>query len=693
MPETLRYPGAFGRAQLCDVNGDLRPDVLSDLGGVPIVVFAPASTQTALGIPSLSATGLTPYPAADRDDILVSAADGLTRLRYETLTATGRPGYVASLVLGSAFADSRSLSVCDLDGAGQLDLAALTFDGQALRRARADAAGNFTPEAPLALPFAASHLAAFQRAGQPVFAIAGGTALALLDAAGQSLDTFQLGAPILDLAVVDGALVALSADAAGSSWLTVFGPTGAAETPLALGPIDAVGLSVADLDGLHGHDLLITGRADGHLRLVRHSGVAGASYLPAGVTALEILDEAQDPSGQRANAVAADFDLDGDVDIFIFHLCEALRGGVFARESAVLHTTFAPELVSGMVEFDGPYPHALIDVSPRALRHGALPTHVMVELWAELPLGASYPGQAVLNFPMGQAIVEVDPLAPDFTVRVDAPVALGDRAWVVLRGLASSGQSVTSGSDRVVRFERAGVEVGGGGTGGADDHRGDAITPPPPPPHFPLRSWPREASAGHAGVRGTRPPARASALVAAPRALSMRSSLKSRRRVRSSLRRAVLSCVDWARRRVRSRCSASAARAQSTRPRSVSSRTRRAAMRTPSRSPASPGCRSVCAAAWSRSSLAAPYRPLSRAREAAAVAVQRASRWPASTARSTRSLRSSRWAAAKSWRRSAWPAARSSSAAKRASAPRIASVALSAASARSNAGAASSAEA
>jgi len=480
IPETLRYPGAFGRAQLCDVNGDLRPDVLTDLGGVPVVVFAPASTQTALGMPGLAATGLAPYPAADRDEVLVAGPDGVTRLRYEALTATGRAGYVATAALGAAFAESRCLTVRDLDQDGHPDLAALSFDGQTLRRARAAGDGTFSALAPYSLPFAASHLAVLERAGQPVFAVASGASLALLDAGGATLEAYTLGAPLVDLAVAGEAVLALTVGSTGASWLTVFPAAGSVEAPLALGPIDAVACSVADLDGQNGLDVVVTGRADGFLRLVHHSGAPGASYLASGVVSLEVLDESLDPSAQRANAVATDFDRDGDTDLFL--LSEALRGGVFARDEAVAHTAYAPDLVSAFVEFDGAWPHALVDVAPRRLPHGALPTHVTVELWAELPLGVSYLGQAVLNFPLGHTTVVIDPLAPDFTARVDAPVALGERAWVVLRGLDGAGTVTVSGADRVVRFDRTAVEGGGGGAGGSDDYRGDATTPPPPLP-------------------------------------------------------------------------------------------------------------------------------------------------------------------------------------------------------------------
>jgi hypothetical protein len=302
----------------------------------------------------------------------------------------------------------------------------------------------------------------------------------VINGVGAPLDAFVFAGPIADVAQVrEGtsttrALAVLTNVVGGVSRVTVARAGGMLEATLGLGAIEAFALDVADVDGSGYEDLVVTGRADGYLRTLTHGGAGAAAYSASAISYVEVLDEALDPSQQGANALAADFDLDGDVDFF--HLAEAVRAGVLARDTAIAHVDFAPELIYAYIEYSGPTPHAVIDVQPRLLCSGALPTQVGVELWSELTGGPTYLGGRPLSFPMGRELVDVDPHDPQFVVRIDSSRPLGDRVWVLVRGFDAGGVALEVGPDDVVEYRRA--EGGGGGSSNGGQN-GDATTPPP----------------------------------------------------------------------------------------------------------------------------------------------------------------------------------------------------------------------
>lgn len=481
LPETYRHSGPFGRTRLLDVNGDRRLDIVTTFGAVPVVIFAPSMSRSTLAISGCQAVDLAVWPCAEADDVLASTSNGVTRYRYREALGSGRHGYEATTLLGALFANSTSLTVLDLDGNGTLDLAALSDGGRSILRAYGDSSGGLTPGAPLLLGVPASRLVVVPWGAGLAYAVTNGDGLRVLDGLGATLDGFVFSGSILDIvpiregaAATSRALAVLTTGYGGTSRVTVVRAGGASDVALDLGAIEAFALQAADIDGSGCEDLVVTGRADGYLRLALHGGPSNAAYSAQRVSLVEVLDEALDPSSQGANAIAADFDRDGDIDLF--HLAEATRTGVLARETLVAHVDFAPELLGAFIEYAGPTPHAVIDVLPRLLRSGALPTQVGVELWSELAGGPTFFGGRPLSFPMGRVLVDIDPLDPEFVVRIDAPRPLGQRAWVLLRGFDAGGTALEVGTDDVHEFVRS--EGGGGGstTGGQN---GDATTPPP----------------------------------------------------------------------------------------------------------------------------------------------------------------------------------------------------------------------
>ncbi|MEZ6018093.1 MAG: VCBS repeat-containing protein [Planctomycetota bacterium] len=489
LPDAVRFTGAFGRPLLLDANGDRRVDVVSLFGDVPVVIYSPSMSQVSLPITGYPALDIAVLPGGDADDLLVSHAAGVTQFHYGEGAANGRAGYEPVFELGAPFSGCRALAVHDFDADGIADLAALAADGSTVLRARGLAQGGFVVEPGLALATPATQLRAVEWLGGPAFALvqptASGDELRVVDLQGALLDGVVAPGGIVDLTPIReaassaGSIALLDVSPGGLSRVTVLRAGGFIDGPLALGAMDAIGLHACDFEATGDQDLVVTGRGDGYLRTLRHGGLGAAAYPSALVGLLEVLDESIDPSGQRARAVAADFDHDGDLDVF--HLCEALRDGVLSRDDTILHTGFAPELVWAWLDYDGPAPHAVFEVSPRPLRSGALPTHVVAELWAELPIGIAFFRGLRMSFLMGKATVAVDPLDPNSVLRIDAPTTMGDHAWIILRGLHDDGTNEEIGTDEVFGFVNPALE--GGGSGSSNNGQ-NGVSPTPPPPHI-----------------------------------------------------------------------------------------------------------------------------------------------------------------------------------------------------------------
>ena len=483
LPATYHHPGPFGRSLLLDMNGDRRLDVITTFGAMPVVIFAPSMSRTTLAIDGCEAVALTVWPGAESDDVLVSTSTGVTRYRYGDTLAGGRPGYQGTQLLGPMFANATSLAVLDLDGDGALDVAALAEGGRRILRAFGDPSGALAIAPPLPLGAAVSRLVVLPWGAGVAYALTRGDNLRVLDGLGATLDGFVFSGSIVDVAPIregasgSRALAVLTNDN-GESRLTVVRAGGSIEAPVHLGAIEAFALHAADVDDSGYDDLVVTGRADGYLRVAFHGGPAGPAYGAHSVSAVEVLDEALDPSAQAANALAADFDHDGDVDLF--HLVEATRAGVLARETSVAHLDYAPALLGAFIEYGGPTPHAIVDVHARPLRSGASPTQVGVELWAELAGGPTFFGGQRLSFPVGRKLVDVDPLDPVFVARIDAHRPLGERAWILLRGFDAGGTALEVGTDDVHEFNSGEIlSEGGGGGSTTGGQNGDATTPPP----------------------------------------------------------------------------------------------------------------------------------------------------------------------------------------------------------------------
>jgi hypothetical protein len=151
LPDSLRLAGPFGPTKLLDVNGDKRLDVVTTFGAIPVVIFAPSMSRVTLAISGCEAVDLAVWPGTEADDVLASTSSGVTRYHYVEVLTGGRPGYVATPLLGALFANSTSLTVLDLDGDGDLDIAALAHDGRSILRAYSDPSGALLPSVPLDL--------------------------------------------------------------------------------------------------------------------------------------------------------------------------------------------------------------------------------------------------------------------------------------------------------------------------------------------------------------------------------------------------------------------------------------------------------------------------------------------------------------------------------------------------------------
>lgn len=489
VPHAARLSGAFGRVHVLEANDDERPDVVTTFGTVPVVLYAPSNSQTSLPILGCVATELAVLPALGRDEILAATAAGVTRYRYMEVSPSGRPGYLDSPLGDASLAGCRSLQVADLNGDGLADLSALAANGAAVLRAHGTPGGAFDMAPPIALAQPAERLVVLDWLGAPAFALVTGAEVRFVDFAGATLDGFQFVGSIVDAVRVRenapsaGALAVLTVSGGGLTRVTVVRPGSIVDGPVDLGAMDGVAFYAGDIDQQGDDDLVVTGRGDGMLRVLMHGGPGTATYPLSGVSTLTVLDEMFDPSTQRANAVVADFDLDGDVDVF--HLAEYLRAGRMARSDEVAHGGFAPELIASHVEYDGPSPHVFLDVFAHPLQNGAVPTELELQLWGELPNGTSAFSGAPSSFLIAVTTVPVNPADPETAAHISSPIPLGDHVWVFARGIDSSGATPVIGTDRVLAFVRNGGE--GGGAGGSDNtQNGNSGTPPPPRPTPPV---------------------------------------------------------------------------------------------------------------------------------------------------------------------------------------------------------------
>ena len=192
-------------------------------------------------------------------------------------------------------------------------------------------------------------------------------------------------------------------------------------------------------------------------------------------------------AGQYANPVGADFDRDGDIDVF--QLIESTRGACVQRNVIVNENDFRPvitssswvETPSGMLAF--------LNVAPMTMTDGLAPDRLEVTLSTTLP-EAGVGDEEYLRVQEIHIVGSVTNNDGDETVTLQIPGELGDRSSILIRGYRDN---VVMDVIRQVGVEAA-FQVAApaesslrGGDGGGIEiigikNSGSQGTPPPAPP-------------------------------------------------------------------------------------------------------------------------------------------------------------------------------------------------------------------
>ena len=271
-------------------------------------------------------------------------------------------------------------------------------------------------------------------------------------------------------------LAVLTTDTIGVSNLVVLHDGGLVAGPFNLGMANGVALHAADIDGVHGDDLLVTSNGDNWLRVLRHQGGGVAPYDVGTMDHVRVAGDSADFSGQRVNAVAGDFDSDGDLDLL--QLVEPLREAAFRRSENVPEYIYRPTLTSVQLDLNAsqPVPRVTGTVSVPAMPQGATPTAMDVELWGTLPGGPSVLGDHAASFLLGSQRVDLLAGQTELSFDVIANINPGDLVYLNVRFISESSGATQVGIDGMWEFD---LSLDGSGGGSGDDKNGQGGFPPP----------------------------------------------------------------------------------------------------------------------------------------------------------------------------------------------------------------------
>ena len=491
--------GVIGRTVALHTDEDGRQDLVAQVDDQLIWVAGPDPLQysSTLGI-----DGVSSFAAVASQDSIVShlvVAHGLGADLVERDLDQPRVFQPVRTSIGSAaWADARSIVTVDIDGDGDDDVFGLSADGAQLLRLIQGEPGVFTEGSPLELGAELSELRTIRwTGGSWAFgAILHGAieSACVLAPTGTLLMAQPFAQPIDDMTPMEGAhlpgvdaLAVLSA-----STLTVLRPGGIVETPVNLGPLAPTSMSAADLDADGLCDVLVNSSTMDQVTALLgqdHQTSGGLTLVaPNAVSTISIPLEQNGATmaGQRANPVGADFDRDGDIDVF--QLIESTRGACVQRNVVVNENDFRP-VITDSTWVDTPTGLiAFLDVDAMSMPDGLAPDRLEVTLSTTLP-GASVDDDEYLRLQVIHDVGSATSGSGNDIVTLPIPGELGMQSSLLIRGYRDNP------SDQVIR--RVGVEAsysvtlsdgstarGTGGTTTVNNKNGAGSqgTPPPKPP-------------------------------------------------------------------------------------------------------------------------------------------------------------------------------------------------------------------
>lgn len=491
--------GVIGRTVALHTDGDGRLDLIAQVSDELIWVTGPDPLQhsSTLGIDGVSSFAALSTEGSLMGSLVVVHPGGVDLVVRDLEQA--RAFVPVRTPIGSpAWAGARSVVTVDIDGDGDEDIFGLSADGAQLLRMDQQGPGVFSEAAPVDLGAELSELRPIRWSGGSVAlaAIFHGSfeSACVLAPSGTLYLAHPFSQPIDDLAVMGDAhlpgedgLVVLS-----GGTLTVLRPGGIFEAPVNVAPIAPTSMSTVDLDGDGRGDVLLNSSTTDEVTalLGQDRSTSGGLTLvePTAASAISIPLEQDGASmaGQRANPVGADFDRDGDIDVF--QLIESTRGACVQRNVLVNENDLRPVIVSSEWVETPSGLFAFLSVAPMTMSDGLAPDRLEVTLSTTLP-DANPEDEENLRL---QVIYEVgSAITNEGDDMVTLPISgeLGPRSSLLIRGYRDD--AVTN----VIR--EVGVEASyhltltqdstSRGTGNGVDvdpveNSGPQGTPPPSPP-------------------------------------------------------------------------------------------------------------------------------------------------------------------------------------------------------------------
>ena len=426
-PASLNASGRFGRAD----SGNLTPlpylDVVQLDGSQAMVLsepdlgFAPAPiSQVASDVATLHGGAPT-----GRDAVALVSSGGLSLHWYDD----AQSAMTSQTVVAGAWSGATAVRTGDMNADGVEDVVGVASDGLTiLAQLGSSTAGVFSAGPSFQGPAQINELVLLQWDVDSALELAVLTDLGveLFDADGTSLGQFSAALP-------GGALCSFGQQGTSRErlvWITAYAPPAQqflmSLSPLGvddlvdLGSLDAFAIVSTDYDLDGDDDILISHRYSYQLLWIENqrtpSGPSGPSFVqdPGDMLLFEVEAPGLGAAENRAHPVVADFDLDGDDDVFF--ASERSDDVTVFRGEAVDEDDLRPDAVAGVYTID----YTLLEgnltltvAGPTTAGAGA--THLQIDLWRqadiasavepvavsrqELPLPSSWPAQVMVVVP------------------------------------------------------------------------------------------------------------------------------------------------------------------------------------------------------------------------------------------------------------------------------------------------------
>lgn len=489
--------GVIGRTVAFHTDGDGRLDLIAKVSDELIWVTAPDPLQHSSTLGLHGVTAFTPLERVHSTiGALIVAHGGGVEYIVRDLDQRRVFSPIRTPLGGAGWVNARSLVAMDVDGDGDADILGLSADGTQLLRMDQVSPEAFVEQPAVDLGVELDELRAIQwgASGSALAAILRSTSdsACVIGADGTLLRAESFGGAIDDIVVVDDAHAAgedgLAVLSAGS--VTLLRPGMAAEAPVNVSPVAPTSMSAADLDGDGRADLLLNSSTVDEVTalLAQDTSTTGGPIFvaPNASTAISIPLEQSGASmgGQLANPVGADFDRDGDIDVF--QLIESTRGACVQRNALTDETMLKPR-VTELGVYPGPVgATAILTVDSSVMPDGLAPDQLEVTL-STLAAGAEQDAEEQHCLHLLHDAGSVTVGNGDDQVTLDIPCHLGDLSTLLIRGLRldpATGEVASVGVEMSYRLIRVEGPTDGslGDYEKVESNSGKQGTPPPAPP-------------------------------------------------------------------------------------------------------------------------------------------------------------------------------------------------------------------